>query len=243
MSKRLGASPPAHAVGVPTNVRLFLTLYGHENAKVAVALEQAGPLWISKGHRVPLKLHLAPHNARAYRNLYLVLEPQGVLKARRHYRLGFKSVRSFAGQTLTWWKRKLLGLRIKTASAPDETAPTKPQRLVSTGYALRRFGCGPAEAIGLRFQGSHDVKAARGGTLTKHLRLRFDVVEQVTGKKPRTLQIWSGPAAMEGTELGHGMCAGNFRLSRGARYRIQLRTIDWGGNISKPSAPVEVVAR
>jgi hypothetical protein len=233
MSYSLRMTPKHNSRDVPLNVEIFVTAYGHEREKVATLLE--GSFLYSGKHKVRLEVQSHVEQSKeSYRNVYLTLKPLKRLKRKRTYRL-FVPKRKVNTSQLRWIY-KLKAYRFRTGKTSDKGEPSAP-KLKSSGFQHRRLGCGPAINVPIEYVGADDKTPSKSLGLLLH----FDETSP-SGTRKRVIRLGT-PYAAGKTMLGHGMCSGNFKLVRGARYTIRLSTIDWAGNVSKPSSPITATAK
>jgi hypothetical protein len=238
--------PAARARNVPTNVKPFLAVFGFNLAPVPAILD--GSKLVARGHRVALGARELPSSKQSYRHKYFVLEPQEALKPRRTYRLvpNVRAARAMSPKDASMARRlakQLSAYRFTTGKEPDVEPPGRPARPTGAAYSLRELGCGPAEQITFDLAGLAD-----DATPAAQLRLRLDVVEAGgkgagASRGERRFSLFVPPPHTPGKGvLGHGMCSGNYKLRRGARYTIKVTAIDYAGNVGPVSEPIQVRA-
>ena len=222
---------------VPTNVQLLVVASGYRDLDQLQTL-LAGATLVWGRDRVPLKVEQLAQSARSFRSVYLRLIPARPLRARASYRLKLAQKRRPKVGPLALYYDRLVAYGFRSARGADEVAPAAVQ-LVSSGYSLQQFGCGPAEALGLKLVGRADDK-----TPAKALAVLLAVSEELAGAAPRRFEMVLPPPNASGAfVLGHGMCRGNFELKKGARYTLSAAALDWAGNRGPASATLRVVAQ
>lgn len=204
--------PPVEAP-LPPNGRVVVRATGASRAQLQ-GLALRGPRLVSQNDKVPLRV--LQRNDGEFSVSQVVLEPEAPLRPGTSYRLELPGVEAQAAWT--------------TSAGPDQYAPRwsgPPSVLASQ---RQEMGCGPSSSVTIRVPASDDrnlmlleAQVRRRGSAASPVRFLVEVRE--------------GTAA-----IGHGMCAGPFRLEPGERYEATLRLVDAAGNEAPaPGAPLALV--
>lgn len=196
-----------------------------ESQKVISRLNQRHTVYLSSSnHRVALLIQST--HVSTYHYTQAILKPAEPLKHGKKYTLIIDSLPP--NESLTWYSS---GEEVpvqwqvdKYATIANPLITNKPKVLKKS---FERYGCGPASEV--KFQ-------LKANTNARHL-VKVKLTDRVTGQS----YIYYVPMSDQHVWIGHGMCAGSFKLRRGRPYTVKFQLMSATGALSNVSQPVRFV--